>query len=207
MLSTVTKAKRPVQKRSIEKVNTMLAEAEKLLINDGLKGVTIHKVAALSGVSAASVYQFFPTVSALLGTMAESSMKKGLTLADAEKARRDLRSWRDVVDLFVDVAFDFYLNDQVGNALFLNHSFEEGVRDDTCTRATRLGAYFVDILKVIYRADALINVEEKFAIFHEAQKSIYRRCITINHCLTIEYREEVRAVAYGYIGPLFDDLD
>lgn len=193
-----------MQKRSIERVNNMLLQAEHLLLEAGVKGVTIHKIAARCGVSAASVYQYFPTVSVLLSTLAENKMKQGLVLANNEKAKRSLKHWRDVIDLFVDASFQFYCQDQVGNALFLTHGFEEGVKEQTCTRATRLGLYFVDILQNIYAPEQLVGLEEKLANFHEAQKSIYRRCITLHGKLKVEYKEEVRALAQGYIAPVFE---
>src|SRR5262245_1644489 len=59
--------KMPVQKRSRERVERMLAVATELIAEKGSDALRMGEVAERSGVSIGSLYQFFPDKTALLG--------------------------------------------------------------------------------------------------------------------------------------------
>ena len=49
------------QDRSRKRIETILATAEQILINSGVKEITIANISELSGLKRTSTYKFFPT--------------------------------------------------------------------------------------------------------------------------------------------------
>ena len=49
------------QDRSRKRIETILATADQILINSGVKEITIANISELSGLKRTSTYKFFPT--------------------------------------------------------------------------------------------------------------------------------------------------
>jgi len=56
----------PVQARSKEMVDTILAGAARILTNEGFAAFTTNRVAEVAGVSVGSLYQYFPNKNAII---------------------------------------------------------------------------------------------------------------------------------------------
>ena len=65
MDQTALHTRKPVQERSRERVEKVLAAAEQLLLEAGPEHTSIPEIARTSGVPRASIYQFFPNKYAL----------------------------------------------------------------------------------------------------------------------------------------------
>ncbi len=63
--------KRPVQDRSRATVDTILAAAAQVLVQDGFDRASTNRVAEVAGVSIGSVYQYFPSKEALVAALVE----------------------------------------------------------------------------------------------------------------------------------------
>jgi AcrR family transcriptional regulator len=61
----------PIQQRSRDTVDRVLAAADELVVRHGVEQVTVADISRLSGVAAGSIYQFFPTKTAVLDALAE----------------------------------------------------------------------------------------------------------------------------------------
>ncbi|GAA6151884.1 TetR/AcrR family transcriptional regulator [Pseudoteredinibacter isoporae] len=67
--------KQPSQKRSQERVNTILRSCNKLLKEEGLQGLTMPKLAKAAEVSVGSLYQYFENKQAVLQALYEDYLK------------------------------------------------------------------------------------------------------------------------------------
>lgn len=61
--------KQPVQQRSLDSVNRMLASSRHILAVDGYEALSTNRIAQEAGVNVASVYQYFPDKEAILCTL------------------------------------------------------------------------------------------------------------------------------------------
>src|SRR5256885_16215608 len=66
-----TPRKRAVRARGERTVAMLLDATERVLVADGLAGVTMKRVAAQAGMSVATAYQYFPTRDALVAAWEE----------------------------------------------------------------------------------------------------------------------------------------
>ena len=72
MLETANRQwRQPKQARSLERVNRILAIAEKLFVETGYEATTTKEIATQAEVPIGSLYQFFPDKSAVLQALAE----------------------------------------------------------------------------------------------------------------------------------------
>jgi AcrR family transcriptional regulator len=67
--AAVSPRKSPVQARSGQTVEAILAAAARVLIRDGAPGFTTNKVAERAGVSIGSLYQYFPNKESILSEL------------------------------------------------------------------------------------------------------------------------------------------
>jgi AcrR family transcriptional regulator len=66
--------KAPRQERSIETVSILIEATRRILLRDGLAGMTTRQVADEAGVGVGTVYQYFPTREALLAAHEERAL-------------------------------------------------------------------------------------------------------------------------------------
>jgi AcrR family transcriptional regulator len=82
--SAVSPRKSPVQVRSGQTVEAILAAAARVLTRDGAAGFTTNKVAEKAGVSIGSLYQYFPNKESIVSELARRH------LADLERGINDI---------------------------------------------------------------------------------------------------------------------
>lgn len=82
--AAVSPRKSPVQARSEQTFETIIAAATRVLIKDGAAGFTTNKVAERAGVSIGSLYQYFPNKESILAELVRRH------LADLERGLNDI---------------------------------------------------------------------------------------------------------------------
>jgi AcrR family transcriptional regulator len=75
-------------KRTREKV---LAAAEKVLCEEGFDGITTRRLAAVAGVSVGSIYEYFPSVQAVLYQIYERRLEELLAIIDQAFGEENLQ--------------------------------------------------------------------------------------------------------------------
>lgn len=90
--AAVEPRKRPVQDRSRQTVDRILAEAARIFDEDGYRRTTTNRVAEAAGVSVGSLYQYFPNKDALLVALAERHVEEitaafSLRVAELDRER------------------------------------------------------------------------------------------------------------------------
>lgn len=79
--------KRPVQQRSNQTVETILASVERILEREGADRLTTSHVAERAGFSVGTVYQYFPDKRAMLSALADCGQKRAQDAMYAEVSR------------------------------------------------------------------------------------------------------------------------
>ena len=200
-------AKKPVQERGKIRFNTILASAEVLLLELDIDDISFHKIAKHAGVSATSVYQYFPTMGALFSTIAEAHFVKTFDIVNEKIDNVCIRKWQDLANIFVDAAYEFYCTDKISVILSLGVNNAPGVKELTAERITRFAAWYTDKFSLLYKKKDLELLIEKIAICVEILRGIYIRNISIHGKLTEFYREETRIIILNYLNVFFEPLD
>ncbi len=74
--------KRPIQARSRATVDAILEGAIRILTRDGFDGATTTKIAEAAGVSVGSLYQYFPSMEAIVAALFEKHADELLAVFD-----------------------------------------------------------------------------------------------------------------------------
>ncbi|MEL6225190.1 MAG: TetR/AcrR family transcriptional regulator, partial [Cyanobacteria bacterium J06627_8] len=111
--------RKPKQARSQERVKHILDIAEQLFLEIGYDATTTRAIAARSGVSVGSLYQFFPDKEAILKALAirymHAQYQRFLDLHTTEAVTLPLRRY---VDQMIDVFDQFYTDYPGSRAIF-----------------------------------------------------------------------------------------
>ena len=99
-------ARQPTQQRARARFDSILAEAERLLIEQGLAGFSIPLLAERLGYTRGSVYAYFPTPYAILNELVLRYLVEleGEFFARTEKLRK--LNWSEGIEAVVDIAVE-----------------------------------------------------------------------------------------------------
>jgi AcrR family transcriptional regulator len=106
--------KMPMQQRSRERVERMLAAASDLIARDGSDAMRMSEVAEKAGVPIGSLYQFFPDKAAIIHTLAERYNAAGRACIEKELAPvRALDELKRAFSRLVDIYYGLFLAEPV----------------------------------------------------------------------------------------------
>lgn len=134
-----TARKRPVQARSIQRVQSILAVAENLLIEQGYDELKMSDIAKLAGVPIGSVYQYFLNKTAIISSLLQVKMDE--TQAEVKDELSRLNNGEDLlqyisntVSRLVDTLYKRYRYDDsvraLWNAARSDHRLQDLVIED-----------------------------------------------------------------------------
>ena len=200
-------AKVPVQERGKARFNAIITAAEELVLELGIDNVSSHKIAKRAGIPAASVYQYFPTMGALFAVMAEKHYAGVFSLLRDTLDDMEIRSWRDLASVIVDVAYDFYTQDKLCEILFLDFHQGPGVNEFADSRLARMGLWFIELFYVLYKKSDLDALPEKLTICVQITETVFRRSLNVHGEITETYKEEARILVLNYLGDFFSSIE
>jgi AcrR family transcriptional regulator len=96
----------PVQKRSRERVDRILAAASNLIGAKGSQPVTMSEIARDANMSMSALYQYFPDKNAIIHALAERY--RALSRRFLEAALRDVRSMGDLKEALTKLLEQYY---------------------------------------------------------------------------------------------------
>jgi len=199
-------AKVPVQERGKLRFNAIVAAAEELVFELGIDNVSTHKVAQKAQVPAASVYQYFPSMGALLGVMAEKHFMPAFDIAQELMDNTEIRSWHALADSVVDTAYEFYTRDKLSEILFLSTYTSPGVEDFAVSRLSRIVTWHVSNFSVLYKKSDLTPLPDKLSLCIQIIETIFRRSLLIHGEITEHYQQEGKLIVNSYLNEFFSDI-
>lgn len=112
-------AREPLQQRSRERFEQILAEAEALLLESGLGGFSIPVLAERLGFTRGSVYAYFPTPYAIFNELAKRYLKELAAIFYDRAGELARLSWREAISVVVEHAVQFHNSKPVARLLIL----------------------------------------------------------------------------------------
>ncbi len=157
----------PKQQRGCDRVEVILAVALKLIARDGVDAVTMKEIAALSGGPIASVYQYFPNKSAIIGALHSAYLNSIEKLLDEGVGKASKVITSEGALALYERAFDLY------HQYLTEHP------------------YTLDLLNAV-QADKLLSTRDITAVRAQAA-SLFER---MNHLVTEDRRQSFSATLF-----------
>ena len=98
----------PLQARSRETVERILAAAGELILEEGIDAATTTAIAARAGVGPSSLYRFFADRDELFALLLEAEVREIERAGQAAEDAWELRSVRDYVQRMLDMFLDYH---------------------------------------------------------------------------------------------------
>lgn len=146
MTQDLSHLRAPTQKRSIERVNLILEAARRLIAQHGSAGLKIQDIAKEAGVTAGSMYQYFPNKAAIIQTLGQRHLDETAGMIEASLTPPPQTA--DDVLAFVNKIFDAY---------YQMHMADPVIQD------IWMGTHADKTLQAIDDADSLRNAEAIYA--------------------------------------------
>jgi AcrR family transcriptional regulator len=140
--------KMPVQKRSRERVERMLAVATELIAEKGSDALRMGEVAERAGVSIGSLYQFFPDKTALLATLVERcNAESRRCIEEAMASVRNEDGFRRAFADLVDTYYRIFLAEPAMRDIWSGAQADKALCEIQLLESRKNGALVADVLK------------------------------------------------------------
>ncbi len=159
-LESVQPRKEPVQARSRERFERILAAATRLIGEKGVDAVPMSEIAAAADISVASLYQYFPDKAAIIATLAERFAVAGQacvrSVFEAVEQPADMIT---AIEAMADDYFEFFRTVPGSRAIWQATQSDARLQamddDDMDRHAATLAAAFRKVRPQMSKADAL----------------------------------------------------
>jgi AcrR family transcriptional regulator len=120
----------PIQKRSRERVERMLAVASALIAEKGSDALRMGEVAEKAGVSIGSLYQFFPDKNAIIRALADRYQKESETcISEALAEVKDRKGLEKAFSELVDIYYGIFLAEPVMRDIWSGTQADKALRE------------------------------------------------------------------------------
>jgi AcrR family transcriptional regulator len=130
--------RQPRQARSRARVRRLIEAAERVLISDGVEGLTTTRVAVEAGVSVGSLYQYLPDRFAVIDALAAMYLDKLEALMDGFVAAAAAQRWPDPVGVLIDGFAGIYRTEPGFRALWFGTGLSDRTRDADSAHKRRM---------------------------------------------------------------------
>ena len=144
---TSPRGRAPTQRRSIERVERILACATALIAERGSDQMKMSEVAEMAGISIGSLYQYFPERSAIIYALAERlSAGSRACIEAALLTVRDLDGLRDAFADLVDQYYAIFLREPVMRDIWSATQADKRLQEIELAENRACGKLLADIL-------------------------------------------------------------
>ena len=166
--------KTPVQKRSRERVERMLAVATELIAEKGSDALRMGEVAERAGVSIGSLYQFFPDKTALLATLVERwNAESRRCIEEAMSSVRDEGGFRRAFAGLIDVYYRIFLAEPAMRDIWSGAQADKTLRETQLLESRKNGALVADVLRRLRpHGDPAALERSAFVVMHLGEEAM-----------------------------------
>lgn len=129
--SLKTQIRKPRQKRSKARVDAILEASKQLIVEKGSAKLKIQEIAERAGVTAGSMYQYFPNKAAIIYALAEHYMEyvHHFIRAELEQPPETLEECIQTMNLLLDQFFKLYREDAVLREIWVITAGDKNMQD------------------------------------------------------------------------------
>ncbi len=121
----------PRQQRSIDRVESILTAAKALIIEKGSAGLKIQDIALRAGITAGSMYQYFPNKAAIIHALGQQylDLVNGMLKASLVKKPETLQDCVDTLHVLFDQFHALNCHDPVIHDIWVSTSADKNLQD------------------------------------------------------------------------------
>ena len=187
-----TRRRSPTQRRSIERVERILACAAALIAERGSDQMKMSDVAAMAGISIGSLYQYFPERSAIVHALAERlSAASRACIESALLPVRDLDALGDAFSRLVDQYYAVFLSEPVMRDIWSATQADKRLQEIELAESRASGKLLADILVCLRPRDDAAELAASAFLVWQLGEATMRLAISLS-------REEGDAVVAAY---------
>lgn len=194
-------AKRPQQRRAVERFERVLETAEALLRRGGLRAFSIPAIADELGCTRGSIYAHFPTPHAVLNELSVRYLGQIFARFAAMRGLSRM-PWREGIQAGVHAAASFYDAHPVARMLILG-----GATTDAGLRAQELTVkQIADLGRLAWKARGieLPTDPDVAALAIDLGMACFRRSVFAHGTITARYRETAAQVMVDFLEPFIE---
>lgn len=184
--------KTPVQKRSRERVERMLAAATELIAERGSDALRMSEVAERAEVPIGSLYQFFPDKTALVGTLVERCNEQSRRCIEEGLASvRDEEDFRRAFAELIDVYYGIFVAEPAMRDIWSGAQADKALRDLQLAESRKNGALVAAVLKRLRPKANPVALENSALVIMHLGEEAMRLAVSV-------VREEGDALVEAY---------
>ncbi len=192
-------ARQPTQQRAKERFNSILQEAEVLLIEKGLSGFSIPDLAERLGYTRGSVYAYFPTPYAILNELVKRYLVDLEALFYARAAELRELDWREGIARVVELAVRFHNANPAARLLILGGA----VTDDSYRAQELTNKHLGELGRKVWSPSRILpkGPPDVTTLCVDIGTAVFRRSFFEHGEITPAYRDAATAAMTGFLAP------
>lgn len=181
MTKAVAGAKKPVQQRSRERVERMLAAATELIAAKGGDALKMGEVAERAGVPIGSLYQFFPDKSAIIRTLIErSNAESRKCIADGLRDISEIDQLGPAFGALFDIYYGMFLADPAMRDIWSGAQADKSLRAVELAESRVIGGMLGDTLKRLKPAAPAAKIDSAAFLIMNLGEATIRLAISVD---------------------------
>jgi AcrR family transcriptional regulator len=184
--------KKPVQQRSRERVERMLAAATDLIAAKGSDALKMSEVAERAEVAIGSLYQFFPDKSAIIRTLIERcNLSSRKCIAEGLRGVSAVAELGPAFDALFDIYYEMFLADPAMRDIWSGAQADKSLREIEVNESRVIGAMLGDVLKRLKPDAPVADIDLTAFLIMNLGEATIRLAISVSE-------EEGRALVDAY---------
>lgn len=189
--------RRPSQKRSKDRFEAILDTAERLLETSDPSAISIHKIAAELGISAASIYHFFPEAPLVFAALAERYLRH--FESSDPSADREFETWQEFQTHSFRAGRDYFnANVPARKVLLLGPAFSYDIRKQDLQSDLIMATRGIEQMRrhfIVPEIPGLIERSTEVIVISDA---LWALSILRHGAITEEMEEQARRARIAY---------
>ncbi len=171
----------PIQKRSRERVERMLAVASALIAEKGSDALRMGEVAEKAGVSIGSLYQFFPDKSAIIRALADRYQKESETcISEALAEVRDRKGLEKAFSELVDIYYGIFLAEPVMRDIWSGTQADKALRELELAHSRANAGMLLAVLKRLRPNEDAAALETSAFLIWQLGEATMRLAVSVD---------------------------
>ncbi|MEZ2129459.1 MULTISPECIES: TetR/AcrR family transcriptional regulator [unclassified Sinorhizobium] len=165
-LSRIKLRREPKQERSIQRLDTILSTAAKLIASKGVGGMKMTELAMAAGVPIGSVYQYFPEKAAIIKALFDRhasaiQSKTAQTFAAVESLEEAL----DLTCAMIDWYYEAYRGDPTYLGVWMGTETDQDLLRLNIQHSNRVAEIFQHAIKHLWPERGTVDLEARTHLF------------------------------------------
>lgn len=188
----------PVQARSRKRFEAILDAAERLLVDHEPIEVSIYRLASDTGISAPSIYHFFPDQSLVVIALAERYLARFASLLPPDYIEPDVAAWQDVINSIFGAALRQYRAHPAAQKILLSPSYTAEIRAMDLRNNDLLATLIIDTLRQRFVIGDIPQLHDRFVELIVINDAMWRLSIERHGAITDAMEEASSRARIAY---------